>query len=145
MAAMPLHPVLLDGALQSVMGVLAASGQIEALLPFEIGNVELAGDVGTARYAYARRVTERRQPGSAGFDVRLLDASGVELVRVDGLELRVRQFEQTPVKSDQDRFGQLEELALLRVARFLRDEGLFVKAGERYAIDTLAHSLRLAP
>ncbi|EPY93027.1 hypothetical protein K530_50205 [Streptomyces noursei CCRC 11814] len=76
------HPAVFDAALQAV-GVFAADSADRPHLPYAIRAVELLGDATRARYAHVTRAGR-----GAVFDIRLADADGLVVARIDGFTLR---------------------------------------------------------
>ncbi|WP_342374836.1 amino acid adenylation domain-containing protein [Myxococcus stipitatus] len=87
-----LHPVLLDGAFQSVVGLFLsreAPSNGPATVPFAMGEVELLGALPSRCWAHVARST--RDTSNAllhKYDVRLLDDAGNVLARVSRLVSR---------------------------------------------------------
>ncbi|HEX8095914.1 SDR family NAD(P)-dependent oxidoreductase, partial [Jatrophihabitans sp.] len=77
----PLHPAMLDAALQTVAVLVAASPDGPPAVPFAIRRVQVFGPVPVTGYAHASRTPD-------GYDVRLLDEDGSVRVRWEGLALR---------------------------------------------------------
>jgi len=81
-----LHPALMDGVLQTVVG-LTQSGEPEtraAYLPFSLGEVEIIGPLSSECYAYISQSGEK----NLSFAMRLTDTSGNILVRMENLSIR---------------------------------------------------------
>ncbi len=87
-----LHPALMDGVLQTVVG-LTQNGDPEtrsAYLPFSLGEVEIIRPLPPECYAYISQSGKGNGPGGS-FDMRLLDSSGNILVRMENLSIRLLQ------------------------------------------------------
>ncbi|GAX59141.1 beta-ketoacyl synthase [Candidatus Scalindua japonica] len=87
-----LHPSLMDGALQSVMGLAEDDEAFQSgfYLPFALGGVEIIRPLTESCYAY---VTIGDGDKKAGFgvkryDISILDESGEVLVRLKGFSVR---------------------------------------------------------
>ncbi|HZZ56395.1 MAG TPA: SDR family NAD(P)-dependent oxidoreductase, partial [Opitutaceae bacterium] len=83
-AAWVLHPSLLDGALESVIGLLGDCRGIP-WLPFALGELHIAGALPRACYAYVRRAEGGQE---ASFDIQVSDAGGRVLVDIRRLDFR---------------------------------------------------------
>ncbi|MCP4698377.1 MAG: SDR family NAD(P)-dependent oxidoreductase, partial [Gammaproteobacteria bacterium] len=83
-----LHPSLLDGALQSIIGLLI--DKKEALLPFALDEINLLGNIPGKAYAYVRYSSRQKRSG-ARFDIQLLDSEGKCLITMNQFALRVLQ------------------------------------------------------
>ncbi|WP_268626497.1 SDR family NAD(P)-dependent oxidoreductase [Paenibacillus alvei] len=77
-----IHPSLLDGALQGIIGIFAAKGIIEPYLPFSID--ELIWSHSIQGSAYALITTAEKDK----FDIELTDAQGKVGVHISGLRIR---------------------------------------------------------
>ena len=84
---MPWHPALLDGALQSVMGLLLAAGQPRSLAPFSVEDVSCSGSLALTRFAYIR-LRESEDIDTITADVHLLDTEGRSLLAMSEVRLR---------------------------------------------------------
>ncbi|MDQ0059020.1 SDR family NAD(P)-dependent oxidoreductase [Paenibacillus harenae] len=83
-----LHPAQLDGAFQSLLGLIAEDELTPiAYLPYAIGKLELFAPLTSACYVYA---CEREEPenGVREFDMMLTDEAGHVLVSVHQLRMR---------------------------------------------------------
>ncbi|MCP4042848.1 MAG: hypothetical protein GY731_12975, partial [Gammaproteobacteria bacterium] len=80
-----LHPVLLDGALQSVMGLMA--GHAESYVPFAMGELELHSPLQPECYAYVKTnpQTEGKMPR---MQIEIIDNQGYPLVSIRHFTLR---------------------------------------------------------
>ncbi|BCB74913.1 hypothetical protein Pflav_013230 [Phytohabitans flavus] len=79
--ARPLHPTLMDAALQAV-AALDSSGPAPARLPFALEEMRADGPLGTACHIHVRK------RGADGYDVDLLDEDGRVLVALRELSVR---------------------------------------------------------
>jgi acyl transferase domain-containing protein len=85
-----LHPSMIDGALQTVAGLVRNAELATPCIPFALDELEIVGPVPQTCYAYAERIDSERQQ-SAGiwrFNVQLLNESGDVLVRLTHLHVR---------------------------------------------------------
>jgi amino acid adenylation domain-containing protein len=87
-----LHPSLMDGALQTVLGGPWGLTSSSLHIPYTIGEVEILGSVSQSCYAYAvssenGRATNNRGIGDR-YDAYILDKTGKELVRIKNFLLR---------------------------------------------------------
>ncbi len=82
-----LHPVLLDGALQTVICFMDTAGG--AYLPFSMGTVELAGTLAGRCYAYAELTGNQQAYGYKTFKVRIADEEGRVLVTIKDFTVRL--------------------------------------------------------
>lgn len=86
-----LHPSLMDGALETVIGLLGTEEmESKALaLPFEMGSVEVYGKLSKNVYSYARELEgANAEKNVRHYDVDILDESGNILVRMNGFGIR---------------------------------------------------------
>ncbi|MEM7392671.1 MAG: beta-ketoacyl synthase N-terminal-like domain-containing protein, partial [Verrucomicrobiota bacterium] len=87
-----LHPSLMDGALQTVLGGPWGLTSNALHIPYTIGEIEILAPVTRICYAYA--VPSEANPGSSNagierrYDAYLLDETGRELVRIKNFLLR---------------------------------------------------------
>ncbi|MCP4695670.1 MAG: SDR family NAD(P)-dependent oxidoreductase, partial [Gammaproteobacteria bacterium] len=83
-----LHPSLMDGCLQSLLGFMLDSS--ETWLPFSMSALEINGQLTDNCYAYVRYHQSRSSStGSQHFDIRLLDQSGRQLIGISDYVMRV--------------------------------------------------------
>jgi polyketide synthase PksN len=84
-----LHPCLVDGALQSLVG-MGEGDAATPYLPFALGAVELRGPLPPACYALVTPTPSAQaiEPGVRQFDIRLLNDSGDVLVALDRFYVR---------------------------------------------------------
>jgi acyl transferase domain-containing protein/NADP-dependent 3-hydroxy acid dehydrogenase YdfG len=85
-----LHPALIDGALQTVGGLMKGGQPQTAYLPFALDEIEIIRPVPHTCYAYAERSDETapQNGGVTKFNVRILNESGDVLVRIRNLYVR---------------------------------------------------------
>ncbi|HYI08885.1 MAG TPA: SDR family NAD(P)-dependent oxidoreductase, partial [Thermoanaerobaculia bacterium] len=86
-----LHPSMIDGALQTIAGLVAAgSSPRTAYLPFALDEIEILGSVPQTCYAYAERADAHVQnhAGVTKFNIHLLNESGEVLVKFKNLYVR---------------------------------------------------------
>jgi polyketide synthase PksN len=88
-----LHPVLMDGALQTAAaGLFQATGAIPLLAAFSIGRIEILKSLPPRCYVYATRVEDSTLGNALHlFNMALLDDNGDALVRIH--EFAVREFQ----------------------------------------------------
>nr|AKQ22652.1 malonyl CoA-acyl carrier protein transacylase [Scytonema sp. PCC 10023] len=99
-----LHPSLMDGALQTVLGGPWGLTSSSLHIPYTIGEIEILGPVSQSCYAYAissEKGTATNNRGLEGrYDAYILDKMGKELVRIKNFLLRpVNQKNQPPVEA----------------------------------------------
>jgi len=82
-----LHPSLMDGALQTVMGLLQPDRQTP-YIPFAVEEVRWVREMSSACYAYAVPSDALRRGPGLTFDVDILDSVGAVLVRIRALTVR---------------------------------------------------------
>jgi hypothetical protein len=97
-----LHPSIVDGALQTVAGLVGSRDATTVHLPFALDELELLRPVPRTCYAYAERADAQAQSrgGVAKFNIRILNESGDVLVRMNNLYVRpfgLAQPEKRPV------------------------------------------------
>jgi len=85
-----LHPSLLDGALQSVIGLQTDSTDI--LVPFGIERLELLNPLTKDCYAYIK-LREDNRDGQKIVDIQISDSEAKVLVNIHGFSIRVMQAE----------------------------------------------------
>ena len=89
-----LHPALMDGALQTVMGLMGGGeASVTAHVPFSLREVEIFGSLPETCCAYVTSVEkgEGSASQSRNFDVQIVDEKGQALVKMKGLTLRALQ------------------------------------------------------
>ncbi|MEM7125456.1 MAG: SDR family NAD(P)-dependent oxidoreductase [Chloroflexota bacterium] len=89
-----LHPSLLDGVLQSVVGLTSRDSELnEALyLPFALDLLELVGPIPAMGYAYATKIVDSDTPinlDTAHFNIALLDDKGRVSLKLHNFTLKV--------------------------------------------------------
>jgi len=77
-----LHPSIIDGALQTIAGLLGGGGAATPYLPFALDELDLIGPVPQTCYAYAERA------GVTKFNIRILNESGDVLIKIKNLYVR---------------------------------------------------------
>jgi len=118
-----LHPALMDGVLQTVVGLLQNGNGSAAYLPFSIGEVEIIAPLPSECYAYISQSGEKNR----SFAMRLTDTSGNILVRMENLSIR-------PLKREGIREEDLSPLTpsqMLSVFRKLADKCVNVREAGR--------------
>jgi acyl transferase domain-containing protein/enoyl-CoA hydratase/carnithine racemase/acyl carrier protein len=95
-----LHPALMDGALEVVMGLVGnMAGPAAALsLPFALDEAEWLGPLPQKCYSYAQLADE--QQSDLKFDVRILDDAGAVWVKLKGFSLRAARGEALKTERD---------------------------------------------
>ncbi|UXY16151.1 SDR family NAD(P)-dependent oxidoreductase [Chitiniphilus purpureus] len=84
-----LHPCLIDGALQTVLGMAAGADPDTAYLPFALDRVHILRPLPQACYAWVTPVgTQSMAPQLRQFDIRLLSDSGEVLVKLENFCVR---------------------------------------------------------
>jgi len=85
-----LHPSIIDGALQTVGGLMQAGDAPVPYLPFALDEVELIKPVVPTCYAYVERadVPGQHRAGVMTFNIRILNESGDVLVKMNHLCVR---------------------------------------------------------
>lgn len=85
-----LHPTIMDGALEAVIGMVSAKARNGGVtLPYYIGEVEILGELTEKCFSYAR-YTGRKKNGlqeSDSYEVFILDEKGKVLVKVKDFSL----------------------------------------------------------
>ena len=109
-----LHPSLMDGALQTVLGGPWGLTSSSLHIPYTIGEVEILGSVTQSCYVYvvsSEKGTATNNRGFGGrYDAYILDKTGKELVRIKNFLLRpVNHKNQLPVEAP----AVLDDQALL--------------------------------
>ena len=149
LAAMPLHPAVLDAAMQAGAGVLGASGHSEAFVPFLVETVALHASLERARFVHVRRAAQRpANSAEARLDISVLDAAGTVLAELAGLTLKQRRAAgptagETVGNGDAP-LDALDRVAALRVLAHLQACGLFAEPGVPVQTATIRRLLRLA-
>ncbi len=85
-----LHPAIIDGALQTVAGLVGSRDATTVHLPFALDEIELIRPVPRTCHAYAERADAQTQSRGdvAKFHIRILNESGDVLVRMNNLYVR---------------------------------------------------------
>jgi acyl transferase domain-containing protein len=83
-----LHPSIIDGALQTVSGLVTAGDAATPFLPFALDEIELIRPIAPTCYAYAERVAVSAQAGVMKFNIRILSESGDVLVKMSNLYVK---------------------------------------------------------
>jgi acyl transferase domain-containing protein len=93
-----LHPSLLDGALQTVIGLVGGAEPSTPYLPFAIDEVELLRPLSQACHAWVEPAGAAKAEGSGlrKFDITLLNDGGDALVKLKGFY--VRALAKAPVR-----------------------------------------------
>ncbi len=94
-----LHPSMIDGALQSAIGLVGGLEPATLYLPFALDEVEIVRPVPQRCYAYAEFADSREQSnaGVRTFNIRLLSESGEVLIRFKNLLVRsLAEAERSP-------------------------------------------------
>ena len=92
--AFVLHPSLLDGALQTVMGVLNHSEPdrtTAAYLPFVLDELTRHKPLNDTCYVYVRRKEDSDEAGMRRFDILMLDDAGQVAVKIDNYTVKAVQ------------------------------------------------------
>lgn len=88
-AAYGLHPAILDGALQAVIGILHAdTSDSSPFLPYAIQSVRLLGTLPQKGYAYITALADNNASDNKSFDIVITDLSGTPLVITKGCAFR---------------------------------------------------------
>jgi polyketide synthase PksN len=85
-----LHPSIIDGALQTVGGLMRSGDAPVPYLPFALDEIDLIRPVVPTCYAYVERADEsqRNRSGVMKFNIRILNESGDVLVKMNNLCVR---------------------------------------------------------
>lgn len=85
-----LHPCLIDGALQTVIGIAGEAESDTPYLPFALDAVEILRPLPETCYAYAELATSEHssRPDIKQFNIRLLSESGDVLVKLNNFYVR---------------------------------------------------------
>jgi acyl transferase domain-containing protein len=85
-----LHPSMIDGALQTIAGVVGSMSPSTPYLPFALDEMEIIRPVPATCYAYAECTDAQPQnlTGVMKFDIRLLNESGDVLIKFRNLYVR---------------------------------------------------------
>ena len=98
-----LHPSMIDGALQTVGGLVGGPESVTPHLPFALDEVDILHPVRQTCYAYAEFANsrEQNQAGIRKFNIRLLNESGDVLINFRNLFVRALATAQTDLPSRQ--------------------------------------------
>jgi polyketide synthase PksL len=83
-----LHPAIIDGALQTVVGLVSSHDATTAHLPFALDEIDIIRPVPRTCYAYVERADAQSRAGVATFNIRILNEGGDVLVRMNNLYVR---------------------------------------------------------
>src|SRR5690606_29207010 len=83
-----LHPCLLDGALQTIIGMAAADGDGVPHVPFAIGAIDILGPLPEVCFAYVQRSAGVASDDVMMFDVHLLNGAGKVLLKLTKFYVR---------------------------------------------------------
>ncbi len=85
-----LHPSIIDGALQTVGGLMRGGDAATPYLPFALDEIDLVRPVAQTCYAYAERadVHVQNRGGVMKFNIRILNESGDVLIKIKNLYVR---------------------------------------------------------
>lgn len=113
-----LPPPQLDGAFQTVLGILLAEDvDVGVHLPFSLGRMTLFANYRAFRFAYVRDSSSgsTREMGTRLFDILLLDESGEVVAQLEGFAVRRVEGGAPPHSTQEDRHRQnLDLIELLR-------------------------------
>lgn len=85
-----LHPALMDGALQAIIGLMPKNDAGVTYLPYGIGKLSLEDNPGQTCYVYIQCSTDHEQGGA--YDIQILDVSGK-------VQVSISQYTFMPVNS----------------------------------------------
>ena len=83
-----LHPSIIDGALQTVGGLMTTGDAATPCLPFALDRIDLIRPIAPTCYAYAERVDLSAQSGVMKFNIRILSESGEVMIKMNNLYVR---------------------------------------------------------
>jgi acyl transferase domain-containing protein len=85
-----LHPALIDGALQTIAGLVAGADSEAPYLPFALDEVDILRPLSQTCYVWtqAERPNEQSRMDVRKFDIQLLNERGEPLVRLKNLSVR---------------------------------------------------------
>ena len=85
-----LHPSIIDGALQTIAGLVGSAGASTPYLPFALDELEVIKPLSQTCYAYAEWADPQAQnrAGVTKFNIRLLNPNGEVLVKFKNLYVR---------------------------------------------------------
>ncbi|MBB6023619.1 acyl transferase domain-containing protein/acyl carrier protein [Paenibacillus sp. JGP012] len=135
-----LAPVLIDGALQTLAGVIEETKEADpcTLVPYAVQEVTLLGPVSTATYAYVVKTGHHR------FDISLCDRAGdvcLHLNEVEVRELRGQPLQRLPLQEQPPQEEKQAERVTISKSRpaFTLEEG---GRGTRYQRDYVSGVIR---
>ncbi|MEJ8302652.1 SDR family NAD(P)-dependent oxidoreductase [Saccharibacillus sacchari] len=87
-----LHPALMDGALQTIMGylLLGNSADKQISLPFSLESIKIYGNLSSGAYAYIREVKNKNivESGMRNYNILIADHQGQVIVKVENFMSR---------------------------------------------------------
>ncbi|MCP4133214.1 MAG: SDR family NAD(P)-dependent oxidoreductase, partial [bacterium] len=93
-----LHPSLMDGALQTVLGVMDGSGNLPgaSFVPFALGDIEILDSLPETCYAYVTEVSGEQPETHAShtikkFMIRIIDSTGRVLIKMKDFSVRAME------------------------------------------------------
>lgn len=89
-----LHPSLVDGALETVIGLLSMSNQenSDLSMPFAIDRIRLYGELGSKCYSYAKESKDTENDSVRKYDVEILNEQGERVIALEGFSLKKGQY-----------------------------------------------------
>ena len=89
-----LHPSLVDGALETVIGLLSMSNQenSDLSMPFAIDRIRLYGELGSSCYSYAKESKETENDSVRKYDVGILNEQREKVIDIQGFSLKKGQY-----------------------------------------------------
>ena len=104
-----LHPCLIDGALQTVVALLASGEGGVPHLPFAIDEIESLGGLAQRCYVLAERTGGERDPhaGILQFNIHIVSDSGEPLVKITNFYVRALLPPDAAVNNGQDESARL--------------------------------------
>lgn len=89
-----LHPSLVDGALETVIGLLSVNSESNSDLsmPFAIDEIRLYGKPDADCYSYAREAIESEDDTVRKYDVEIVSRQGNKVVELQGFSLKRGQY-----------------------------------------------------
>ena len=102
-----LHPSMIDGALQTAVGLLAGRESASLHLPFALDELDILHPVRQTCYAYAEFASSRQQDHAdiQKFNIRLLNESGDVLINFRNLIVRALPMAQISLSADTARLA----------------------------------------
>lgn len=83
-----LHPSIIDGALQTVIGLIHNDDNFVPHLPFAIDEIEIFRPISEVCYAYAKRVDKENSSGMKKFNIQIISENGIVLVNIKNFFVR---------------------------------------------------------